>query len=240
MNLAGTAAQILAQFSTAPAWAQGLAKATLLLSAAWVVHFSLSSANPRWRSLLWRGAAAGLGLTAVWTLGLPGLEIHLRTPQSVVAAPSPQAMAAVLERQAVGPSFAQRVDVPAAVAVSTGPQQAPAESPLEAVPPIEPSRWRPSWPAAILGIWALGVALLLVRLAIAPSALRSCCGRRRPFRKRLSPRSGESPPRWDAVAPCKSAVRGNMPCRSSAGCCVRSWSFRSGCASRPIEGSCRE
>ena len=59
--------EILAQISTASPWALLLAKATLLLAVAWVVHFSLARANPRWRTLLWRGAVVGLVL---WPFGL--------------------------------------------------------------------------------------------------------------------------------------------------------------------------
>jgi len=73
----------LAQISTASPWALLLTKVTLLLAAAWVVHFSLARANPRWRTLLWRGTVAGLALLAVWTLGLPGLEIRIPAPEPV-------------------------------------------------------------------------------------------------------------------------------------------------------------
>ena len=67
MNPLGFLSDILARFSAAPAWAQLLTKATLLLAVAWLVHFSLARANPRWRTLLWRGVAGSLGLMAVWT-----------------------------------------------------------------------------------------------------------------------------------------------------------------------------
>ena len=58
MNPLGFLPDILARFSAAPAWAQLLAKVTLLFAVAWVVHFSLARANPRWRTLLWRGGWA--------------------------------------------------------------------------------------------------------------------------------------------------------------------------------------
>ena len=94
---------------------------------------------------------------------------------------------------------------------------------------------------ALLGVWALGVALLVVRLAIAYVGLDEvCCELRRLCRKRLSPRSGGSPPRWDAAAPCKSEVPGRLPCLSCMGCDVRFWFCRSECAGPPIAGSCPE
>ena len=60
-----------------PRPAPPLAKVTLLLAIAWLVHFGLARANPRWRTLLWRGAVVSLAPLAVWTLGLPGVEIRV-------------------------------------------------------------------------------------------------------------------------------------------------------------------
>ena len=60
MNPLESLRDVLTQFSTAPGWTQLLAKATLLLAVAWVAHFSLARANPRWRTLLWRGTVVGI------------------------------------------------------------------------------------------------------------------------------------------------------------------------------------
>ena len=43
-----------------PAWAILLVKATVLLAVAWMIHYALARANPRWRVLLWRSAAVAL------------------------------------------------------------------------------------------------------------------------------------------------------------------------------------
>jgi len=55
-----------------------LVRGTFLLAAAWAVHFALGGLNPRWRVLLWRGAAAALlflplsaAVTPAFTVNLP-------------------------------------------------------------------------------------------------------------------------------------------------------------------------
>ncbi len=83
MNPLALLRDILVQFSIAPTWAQLLTKATLLLVVAWVVHFSLARANPRWRTLLWRGVAVGLLLVVRLATGCAGLRRLLRTSQVV-------------------------------------------------------------------------------------------------------------------------------------------------------------
>ncbi len=160
---------ILAQCSTAPIWAQLLTKATLLLAVAWVVHFSLARANPRWRTLLWRGTLVGLALVAVWTAALPGLEIRIQTPASASATPTPSSQPMPSERDPrVGvPAVAHRAEAPAAVGTGETPPQGPVEArPAAALPTVSSGPWL-SWPVALLGMWGFGAALLVVRLAIA-------------------------------------------------------------------------
>ncbi|MGA2062356.1 MAG: hypothetical protein ABSG67_17880, partial [Thermoguttaceae bacterium] len=79
----------VAQFSTLSAWAVLLCKATLLLAFAWLIHFALARANPRWRIFLWRGVSVGLALLAGWAIALPGLTIHVSAPEQDVITPSP-------------------------------------------------------------------------------------------------------------------------------------------------------
>jgi len=57
-----------------------LVKITILMSLAWGLHAALRRTNPRWRVLLWRGAAVGTILIPVVMVFLPALEIHLRLP----------------------------------------------------------------------------------------------------------------------------------------------------------------
>jgi beta-lactamase regulating signal transducer with metallopeptidase domain/protocatechuate 3,4-dioxygenase beta subunit len=152
---------ILAEFSTASLGAQLLAKATLLLAVAWIVHFSLARANPRWRTLLWRGTAASLLLTAVWALGLPLAEIRVPPPEPVATVPavSPQAARSAPELRD-GPPFLHRAEVPD----STQRQSTPRQDPI-ATRPLETWWPWPWWPAALVSVWGLGAALLAVRLA---------------------------------------------------------------------------
>jgi hypothetical protein len=43
-----------------------VAKWTLVLALAWLVHAALARRNPRWRVALWRGALLGIGLVAAF------------------------------------------------------------------------------------------------------------------------------------------------------------------------------
>ncbi|MGO9112544.1 MAG: M56 family metallopeptidase [Thermoguttaceae bacterium] len=169
MNPLGLMRDILSQFSIAPPWAQLLTKATLLLAVAWVVHFSLARANPRWRILLWRGTVPSLVLMAVWIPSLPRLEIRIRTPEPVAAAPArlPQPMVAERDPPVVEGVVVHRAEAPASVAMKAIPQQDPGEVRLQAAPATKSSGLLLSWPVALLGIWGFGVALLVIRLATA-------------------------------------------------------------------------
>ena len=89
MSLSDLLCSGLAEIHATSPWAVLLGKATLLLAAAWLLHLALAWANPRWRVFLWRGAAVGLVLLAVWLLGLPGLEIRVRAPEPAAMTPPP-------------------------------------------------------------------------------------------------------------------------------------------------------
>ncbi len=62
-----------------------LAKVTILLGIAWLVHSLLRRANPRWRVLLWRAAAVGMLLIPLCHLVTPPMEFRVSTA-SIVAA----------------------------------------------------------------------------------------------------------------------------------------------------------
>jgi len=62
MNPLGIANAILVHVSAISPLALLLFKITLLLAIAWLIHLALARANPRWRTLLWRGSAVGLFL----------------------------------------------------------------------------------------------------------------------------------------------------------------------------------
>jgi beta-lactamase regulating signal transducer with metallopeptidase domain len=188
MNPLGFLRDILSQFSTAPGWTQLLAKATLLLAVAWVVHFSLARANPRWRTLLWRGVAVGLLLMVVWVPYLPGLAIRVPAPEPVatqgVATKSAAIEPVMTKAPSLDPRFATEREptghlravkgphgVPAAVTRSTT-RHAPVAAHPEAAGPVRPLAPPLSWPVTLLGVWALGVALLVFRLAVGCAGLK--------------------------------------------------------------------
>ena len=159
---------ILAHASAASPWLILLVKATLLLALAWLVHFGLFRANPRWRTLLWRGVVVGLGLLAVWTIGLPGLELRIQSPQSVatLAAPvqppvadaAPAIPVAAPSHQMPGPASAAMPPTVREVAVDVRPDLIKPATSLETLP---------SGQTVVVGIWGIGVLLLVARLGIA-------------------------------------------------------------------------
>jgi hypothetical protein len=62
-------------------WAVGfLAKLTLLLVVAWLLHSALVRANPRWRVLVWRGSAASALIVLALTLAGPAISLAVLPP----------------------------------------------------------------------------------------------------------------------------------------------------------------
>ena len=143
---------VLAQFSTAPIWTQLLTKVTLLLAVAWVVHFSLARANPRWRTL------CGVALRSAWCSWPFGC--HVAGTGNSHPAPEPVATTALpcqpmdAERAAgdsrcrckpeTGPGFRRNDDATH--------HQTQVETRPEAARPIE-SPGPLSWRMALPGIW---------------------------------------------------------------------------------------
>jgi beta-lactamase regulating signal transducer with metallopeptidase domain/thiol-disulfide isomerase/thioredoxin len=157
----------LAQASAASPWALLLAKVTLLLAVAWLVHFGLTWANPRWRTLLWHGTAVGLLLLAVWTFALPGLMIRVAAPTPVATAPPPAAQPIATGREAAVPpdTALPPMESPAPTDVRAATRETVVRP--ETALPVEPPRPSLSWSTLFLGFWGLGVALLAIRLAFA-------------------------------------------------------------------------
>ncbi len=169
MNPLGVLRDIITEFSTAPAWVQLLIKATLLLAVAWLIHFGLARANPRWRTLLWRGVAVGLVLMAVLAFGLPGVEIQIPVPESVATAPAPPPQPILIERDSrvVEADALHRAEFPSTATMKTTPGQDPVEAQPQAARPVESSGQWLAWPIPFLVVWCFGVALLAIRLAAA-------------------------------------------------------------------------
>jgi beta-lactamase regulating signal transducer with metallopeptidase domain len=170
MNLLELPRDVIAQASTLSPWALLLVKVTLLLAAAWLVHFALSRANPRWRTLLWRGVAVGVAVLTVWSLGLPGVEIHMTPPAPIVAAPVAVTQPKDAEREsAVVAADSEELPLDSSVSAemtTTTPLSA-ANATADAAQAVESSSVTFSWRGVFVSIWACGVALLVVRLAMA-------------------------------------------------------------------------
>ena len=156
---------------------------------------------------------------AVWTVGLPGLEIQIQTPESVSTATRHFPQPILVERD---PGV---VEVHQPCAGRKLPPM-PRSRQLSQQDPVEAQPQRPSRQVfgAMVGVansplvvWCFGVALLVLGWRLPASDSKGRCELCRPRRRTLPLRSGESPPRWVAVARSKSEFRGNMPCRSGTG-----------------------
>jgi beta-lactamase regulating signal transducer with metallopeptidase domain/protocatechuate 3,4-dioxygenase beta subunit len=157
----------IAQFSAMSAWAVLLCKATLLLAFAWLVHFALARANPRWRIFLWRGIAVGLVLPALWIFGLPGVKIYIQAPQpaatTVSIAVQPDARH---DSIITANNFKRPIKTPIDIGSSAASRQTPVEVQSETARPAKSPIASMSWQSIILGIWGMGMAALIIRLAI--------------------------------------------------------------------------
>lgn len=144
-----------------------LVKATLLLGAAWGLHFALTRANPRWRTMVWRGAAAGLVLLGVWSIGMPNIVIPVDVPGPL--APGPMVVGARPQGGEAVAGIAADVTrtTPTAMQTTVRPEDDVVESVGDA-PSVEPMAWR----GIVLGVWGFVAAALLARLAIGHVVMR--------------------------------------------------------------------
>lgn len=169
-----------------PFLASVLLKMTLFLSLAWVLHFALRWANPRWRVLLWRGVAVGLTAIPVLAATLPSWKVP-------VAPLRPRAVAQLSPlRNTVTPSPAREAPFPSSFpSSSSSPSSAPTrmqESPVYRHPEphrrtrtTTPSEKSPhslvSWVKGhatwlSVGVWAAGVLALSLRFFLGWSRIR--------------------------------------------------------------------
>ncbi len=145
-----------------------LAKATLLLSAGWILHRILRPANPRWRVLLWRTALVGLGLLPVLQLLVPRWQIELLTPQRPAA----------LESLSPGMPATSRIAPPATATSLTGESTLPSSEVAGHSTKVENSPGAPAgtrtfeaesvgrtgWQTSALTIWLSVAGLLILQL----------------------------------------------------------------------------
>ena len=136
----------------APFWTLITLRITALLALAWLAHFALARANPRWRVLLWRTVAVGLLALPLLNFGVPSVDLAIETSRlSGTGFVSPQASEP--KRPATLAGAEALSDSPAMAGDSA------AFSPLAASPR---SRLRLSH--FVLAAWIAGMLLLAVRL----------------------------------------------------------------------------
>ncbi len=150
-----------------PVIAEILVKTTLFLGAAWVAHVLLRRANPRWRVLLWRGAAVGLLTIPVLRASLPELSVHIALSPGASAYDTYSRPL----RLGPGPQKLSPVETPIPLRHEPG-------GPAAAAPSITPQR-----PSALLLSWARKHAIWFIlagwSLVASVPAARFCLGWRR-------------------------------------------------------------
>jgi beta-lactamase regulating signal transducer with metallopeptidase domain/thiol-disulfide isomerase/thioredoxin len=168
MNPTGFFGGGVAQFSTLSAWAVLLWKATLLLAFAWLIHFALARANPRWRIFIWRGVAVGLALLAVWAVALPGLTVRISAPEQSVRMPSSsfQRISAENDSRAILHTRRDSRKFHDIDGMTAHDYQTPIEIQPGAVRLVESLMASMSLRSVFLVIWGIGMAALIIRLAI--------------------------------------------------------------------------
>ena len=169
-----------------------VARWTVLLALAWIGHRALSGRNPRWRVALWRATVVGLAVVGALAFAPPlvtlpfvpavGTEIAVEA-DAAPAMPRRGASdrplpAPSLRRQGSGPATAYRASLrpsgPDDPANSAGRSSDAAAVLAPIVRPVAAPLWIVP---ALLGLWAVGVAVLSGELALAWIKLARIIGR---------------------------------------------------------------
>jgi beta-lactamase regulating signal transducer with metallopeptidase domain len=160
-----------------------LLKITVLLAVAWLLHRALAHANPRWRVLLWRGAAIAIVLGPVWMRFGPPVTISIaQQPKAVegqsAAAPDVRPPGPMVADFADGADF-DRFKSPSGSHSSKPSTTAttpsvPAKAGLEGMavakgddrPTVATNRWASFWTVFLCVIWFIGFLLVAVRTIV--------------------------------------------------------------------------
>ena len=180
-----------------------VARWTLLLALAWLVHAALDGRNPRWRVALWRGAVVGVGLVAAMAMCAPIVSIQIVPDPTQAHAEGREEVDA---RSRFEVATRPVTVVPAAASSMTERPEAAAASarPADVTEPAVVPGPTESWPSRALGlagswalsIWLCGMLVLTGRLILASLAL-----------DRLVRRSADAPE--DIVQHCR-AIAGHL------------------------------
>lgn len=147
------------------AWTMGL-RMTAVLAVAWLLHLALAKCNPRWRVLLWRGAAVGVVLVPVLVLFLPKLEVSVERDRARSAAsdlaslPGPHFLPGAFD----GPEDLSRAEaLSQAESASPGAPVGDVAAVSLATPENATFPWTFALGTLALAVWALGLMALAVR-----------------------------------------------------------------------------
>jgi beta-lactamase regulating signal transducer with metallopeptidase domain len=139
----------------APLWAMILLKLTVLLTFAWILHFSLSHANPRWRIVLWRSVAIALISLPVLSFTIPSINWHIPTPSNTTSEISRYVEPTNTNVTETGtPLGTYQADYAASSAVPTAASATEISSQKSSVSNLE----------IMASIWVVGIILLTIRL----------------------------------------------------------------------------
>jgi beta-lactamase regulating signal transducer with metallopeptidase domain len=162
-----------------------LLKLTVLLVVAWIAHRALVRANPRWRVLLWRGAAIAVLLGPVWMRFGPQMTLAIAEPRKSIESQStafpvrsnPISGSMVMEdadgahitgsksrsrRRSSNPATAETT---AAISAKAGPELKTVAK-ADDQPTVATNRWASFWTALIRIVWLIGFVLVAVRTVI--------------------------------------------------------------------------
>jgi beta-lactamase regulating signal transducer with metallopeptidase domain len=151
---------------------------TALIAAIWLLTSLVPQLSLGTRETLWKVALLGPLLTASvhQATGVPSVWGQLSMPQALrtEAAAAPPATAALAAPVAGEPVVEQRIVRHRAGELEiTAIRQRQPQSPAAAVVPAAPAPAQPSpWPMVLLGLWAVGAAIAVGRLAWAARHLR--------------------------------------------------------------------
>jgi beta-lactamase regulating signal transducer with metallopeptidase domain len=160
-----------------------LVHSTILLGGAWVLSATRIVRSPVAKDTLWKVCLLGGTLTATVYRTTPyrSLSADILLPSAAQPAPTPVAPAA-------WPATVAALASPAEIAKSAGGGRivrrssriTPDSSPITSHPsPISHYASSMTWPQALLGLWVLGAAALLVRLVVCRRRLTRSLRRRR-------------------------------------------------------------
>ena len=185
MSASDWSAGLAARFVDLPFSELALLKITGLLVVAWIAHRALARANPRWRVLLWRGAAIAVVLGPVWMRFGPAMIVSIAEPRTPVENASTTAVPLIPSRSAPGAMVAEDADgaridrgksrpgngsprpsTPTAAGPAKASPEPLAVALTDAHPSVATNRWATFGTVLVRVIWLIGFVLVAVRTVV--------------------------------------------------------------------------